>query len=236
MIIYGIDVGVRNLAVVTLEIVENKELKIRNTNLIDLGQGKLVFDPFIKFHSQYMLEMGTVRIEFQHRHGKSQNTSYFLLGYLTGMGHSVDFCQPKGKFSLPHRLKMVPRLPNKSTYSARKAHAVKIMQYVCRNLNHPLPKHDKLDDIADALCYGLWATNDICPVALAPLDARKGVAHIDLEAPPQTVKRAGEDDMDNSLNSLLSNVTLLETEPVGSQQVLAAPASAAPSSAPSSAP
>ena len=209
MLVYGIDVGVRNLAVVTM-IANSDSLEMVGTSLIDLGRGKLVFKPFIDFHSQHMLESGHVRIEFQHRQGKSHSTSYFLLGYLTAMGHTVQFAQPKGKFTLAHRLNMINRLPSNSTYSARKNHSVEILHYVCRELKYTLPKLTKLDDIADATCYAMWAANDLYPQSTKALDNRRGVVHLDLSEckKPQEPQEPQEpqqpqDDLDLTLSSLL---------------------------------
>ena len=203
MLVYGIDVGVRNLAIVTMR-ADTDSLEMERTTLIDLGRGKLVFKPFIDFHSQHMLESGHVRIEFQHRQGKSQSTSYFLLGYLTAMGHTVQFAQPKGKFTLAHRLNMVNKLPTNSTYSARKKHAIKVLHYVCRQLNYAIPKLDKLDDIADATCYAMWTANELYPQCTKILDNRRGVVHLNLVDECKDGVNE-DDDLDLTLSKLLSS-------------------------------
>jgi len=176
MIVYGIDCGVTNLAVVKLRVEDEKRVVVEYAKTINLGsKGPLRFTVFNKFVSRHMLEEGYVRIEFQHRCGKSRDVSFYINGYLSAMfdEKKIMQMQPRLKFKFAEDLKIMPDCGDLKIYKNRKDAAIKVLQIVRSKLEFEnakeVDKMTKKDDVADALLYALAAVRDMCPNALLDL-------------------------------------------------------------------
>ncbi len=184
MIVYGVDPGIRNLAITKLSTYDDT-FEIMWSKKIDLGTGRLRFHAFHKFFNRYMLEEGTVRIEFQHRAGKSRDVSFYVLAYLRAMFsvEKVELVQPRTKFDLFDKLGILPDHDDLKVYENRKNLAIDIMKIVDAKVNfdRKIKPNQKLDDLADSLIYALIAARDRCPNCLSCLSNKAS----SLEAKPE---------------------------------------------------
>ena len=188
-IFYGIDPGIRNLAITKLSIFDDKSFKIDYIHRIDLGKGPLRFNLFHKFASQNMLEEGVVFIEFQHRNGRSKDISYYIFGYLVAFfgQNKVRMHQSRLKFKVIEELNLMPEHEDLKIYENRKKTSITIMDNICKTLGHEMKdKSEKLDDMADSLLYALTALRKYSPSCLNCLSKEAEKMDIDI---PKVVER-----------------------------------------------
>ena len=184
-IVYGIDIGQRNLAIAKMTTVDQKNPPvIEDVFLIDLGKGKLRFQQFVKFCGQHMLETGRVLIELQPQPGRNQNISYYILGYLEAMGHDCALVNGRTKFNVAKKLNLIT-VPNKTTYIQRKEMSVDLLRMISAILGFKLPALEKYDDVGDALLYALRGVYETAPSTLVCLDKRENVLRVDISEPAQ---------------------------------------------------
>lgn len=167
MHVYGIDPGLKNLGIVKLSTVDENRFTIERLDLVDISRDMHNFHVFFK---QHMLEVGDVYIEYQFRNGRTKDHSHFIHGYLTGMmtDKRVHLKQSRDKFKVARDLGLMPKEHGDlKVYKNRKRCSEHILNTVLGKLSWNRTPHGKMDDIADALLYALWALRDRSPGALA---------------------------------------------------------------------
>lgn len=183
-IVYGVDPGVKNFAIVKLVASGNK-FSIAAASLLDLSRS---YDPLHKFYSQHMIDGGDVYIEQQFRPGATKNISNYARGYLTAMlgpSYRISMPQPVHKFNIVERLGIMPQdHGDLKRYANRKKAAEKVMNTIVGKIGEsPCLENfsnnkKKMDDIADALIYALHALRDRCPESLEVISSNEIVSQM----------------------------------------------------------
>lgn len=166
MTFYGIDPGLKHLAVVKLSTLDDT-FTIDDMRIINVSEG---MENFYKHYSQNMLENGDAYVEYQFRNGKTKNHSHHIHGYLTAMmnGKRVELKQPRDKFRVAEELGIMPEHGDLRVYKNRKKCAEHILAHVLEKTDskHITKNQKKMDDLADALLYALWAIRERSPMSL----------------------------------------------------------------------
>ncbi len=172
-VVYGIDPGLKNCAIVKLTL-DEKSFSISNMDLVDISKS---LDKFHSYFRSQMLEEGDVYIEYQFRGGKVKDCSHHIHGYLTAMMNKkrVEMKQARDKFKVAETLGLMPQdHGDLKIYKNRKLCSETVMKSVLEKTRDDYfskMSHKKKDDLADALLYALWAVSDRSPMSLFVLSS-----------------------------------------------------------------
>ncbi|CCU55772.1 holliday junction resolvase [Choristoneura biennis entomopoxvirus] len=155
MIILSIDVGVKNLGMSMIGLIDNKcNIICIKENLSNIPYNKL-YDKLNKIYNKYhMHNVDNVIIEQQFRGRRNIFYYGFIYSFFQGKNKLVQAVKP---YTYSMRIK---------TYRLRKFHTINIFKNLMReNDTFILSDYTKYDDIADATCLALkWLkvnVNDI---------------------------------------------------------------------------
>lgn len=164
----GVDIGIRNLAMVEIGVSEAGQIDSVQVNLLDLGGNKTSILKILQLdvlHKYFDTCFEGVYIEQQsNRSAKCFGLMCsFFLGFTRG-SKECKVVDPKNKFKRAKDLGIEAAsmyTKKNSTYKLRKDCAVKMVKEICQvlNLQNPMQPYKKQDDVADAFLYAFFGAH-----------------------------------------------------------------------------